>query len=86
MNIEDAQRQIDSLSNALRKAKESPMLSSNDPSLVELERIMHRKIEQLEMARTEEHNAAEFERLFFADIKDDVQQETLTGHQPRRTL
>ena len=54
MKPADMQRQIESMQNTLRKVKESAMLSANDPALVQLERILQKKIEEFAIARAEE--------------------------------
>lgn len=69
MNLQDAQRQIDSLRNALERAKSSTELPFDAPALVGLEQILFRKIEELESAKKE----TGFNNLLFADIEDDKQ-------------
>jgi hypothetical protein len=68
MKSEDIQRQIESMQNSLRKAKDTAMMPSNDPALIELERIVLGKLEELEAEREEEITALS-ERMFFADYE-----------------
>lgn len=66
MKSEDIQRQVQSLQDTLRKAKDSAMLAPNDPAVAELERIVMRKIEQTEALKAEESKAV-LEHIFFAE-------------------
>jgi hypothetical protein len=50
MDFDDEQRQIDSIQRILEEAKESAALGSSDPAVIELERILIRKVEFLERA------------------------------------
>lgn len=67
MNFEDAKRQIASMEHSLNKARATALLAPNDPDLIELERILATKIEDLDNARRN----ADFENLFFADIEEE---------------
>ena len=75
MNLKHAQRQIDSIRNALQKAKNSGMLPPNDPALVELERIMLKKVGELEAAKIEAEGTPGFENLLFGDVGEDREQQ-----------
>ena len=67
MKSADMQRQIESMQNTLKKVKESATLSANDPALVQLERIMQRKVEELAIAKAEEGESLSH-CILFAEI------------------
>lgn len=66
MDFENAQKAIASILSMLKEAKESAALGPNDPAVVELERIMIRKVGEIEAAETEARDELSFENLFFA--------------------
>lgn len=84
MNLYQVQRQIDSLASSLKKAKESKMLSPDDPALVQMEQIMLEKIDQLQAAKTEEQNSAPFESLLFADCEDESEEQVAASVSSKR--
>lgn len=79
MDIGYAQRQIDSLQETLKKAKESAVLAPNDPGILELERIMLRTAGELEAAKAEARNEDSCAHLFFPDDELVDQASTTSG-------
>jgi hypothetical protein len=66
MDLDNARRQIASMEHSLNKAKATAQVAPNDPALSELERIVARKIEELDTAMRN----ADLEGIFFADIDE----------------
>lgn len=84
MNLLHAQREIDSIRSAIEKAQDSGMLPSHDPTLIELERIMLERIEELEEAKAEAGDVPRFGNLLFADIEDVHEERIASNLGPRR--
>ena len=59
MNIAAAKTEIDAILNVLEEAKRYSGLGPHDPAVLELERIMLRKVAELEAAKTEAVQAIE---------------------------
>lgn len=77
MDFEYAQKEIDSIQTILEVAKTSAALGPNDPAVIELERILIRKVGELEAAKTEARDAILFEKVLFAPNDSEDTEESL---------
>ena len=74
MKAEDFQRQIQSIQNTLKRARDSLLIASNNPAVMEWELILMRKREELEAVESEERTAL-CERIFFAEDDGNFEEE-----------
>ena len=82
MDFEDAQREIDKIQMMLKEARESGAPGATGSAVFELERIMFRKVGELEAAKTEarDAHAMSFESILFApDENEEAEESTFSS-------
>ena len=82
MKSEHIQRQIESMENTLRKAKNTGIVALDDPALCELERVVLMKHEELEIEKERERFL--WECAFFADDDHQTEESGYSKYQTTR--